>query len=227
MHSDLISIIIPVYNAEKYINQCLDSCFLQTFSNLEVIAVNDGSKDNSGFLLDTYSLRESRLKVIHKKNEGVTKTRIKALNEAKGEWIFFLDSDDYLPNYALEHLFNKAIQESADVVVGDFAYLDEEHSVLRIHTNTILERDIMRSALKFSLTCNVCGRLIKRKLLDVIEWPSSNIKIGEDIICGIQILEKSMSTVLLNEVIYNYVQYSNSTINSHDPIKVESMIPYY
>lgn len=225
MNSKLVSIIIPVFNSEDYIKKCLGSCFSQTYSEIEIIVINDGSTDGTKGELDDLLRFEKRLQVIHVENQGVTAARKVGVGKSNGNWLFFVDSDDTIPSYAIEHLMLKASTTAADIVVGDYNYLDEEHFLIKVQTNKV-EKGIIESALSYNLTCNLWGRLIERKLIENIEWPSYSIKIGEDIICGIQLLINSKKTVLLNESVYDYIQYKNSTINSHNPVKVASMIPY-
>lgn len=226
MKNELVSIIIPVYNSEKYIQQCLKSCSQQTYSNIEIIAVNDGSTDNSACLLDCYATFETRLKVIHQKNQGVTIARRTAVDTSKGEWIFFLDSDDTIEDYTIEHLINTAHLENADLVIGNFNYIDEKGKLIRTQINRNENGNHIQSALQFKITSNLWGRLIKRTLFNHISWASSEIKIGEDIVCGIQLIKNSSHTAILNENIYNYIQYANSTMNLRNPEKVESMLLY-
>lgn len=115
----LISVIIPVYNVEKYLHECVDSVLRQTYKNLEIILVDDGSTDSSGKICDEYAEKDNRIIVIHKKNEGPSKTRNAGLERATGKYIYFLDSDDYIENNALELLFNIAESNQADLVFFD------------------------------------------------------------------------------------------------------------
>lgn len=98
MNKPLISVIVPVYNVEKFLSRCLNSILAQTYNNLEVILVDDGSTDNSGKICDDYALKDKRIRVIHKQNGGVSSARNMALSVAKGEYIGFVDSDDYIEN---------------------------------------------------------------------------------------------------------------------------------
>ena len=96
MNSPLISIIIPVYNAERYLRQCLDSVVAQTYTNWECLLVDDGSKDGSGEICDEYAKKSSRFRVFHKENGGVSSARNTGIEESKGEWVYFCDADDYV-----------------------------------------------------------------------------------------------------------------------------------
>lgn len=117
-----ISIIIPVYNVEKYIDQCLDSIINQTYKNLEIIIVNDGTKDNSMKIVEKY-LSDKRIKIINKKNEGLSSARNIGMEKATGEYIYFLDSDDWIENNTIKKLVENSID--ADIVGANFLYYDE------------------------------------------------------------------------------------------------------
>lgn len=114
-----ISIIIPVYNVEKYIRECMYSATNQTLKDIEIICIDDGSPDNSGAIIDEYASKDSRVHVVHQKNSGVSATRNNGIDLAKGEYIKFMDSDDVLDLNACEICYNKAKSENADIVVHD------------------------------------------------------------------------------------------------------------
>lgn len=120
------SIIIPVYNVEKYLKECLDSISLQTYSDWECILVDDGSKDSSGAICDSYAERDSRFVVIHKQNEGVSCARNTGLDSAKGEWVVFVDSDDIIQKNYLEEL-KKGTENNADFVFSGYTKFQDGH----------------------------------------------------------------------------------------------------
>ena len=115
-----ISVIVPVYNVEKYLPACIDSILRQTHSNLEVILINDGSKDKSGQICDEFAKLDSRVKVVHKENGGVSSSRNRGLDEAKGEYICFMDADDYQSDQALSQLVSAMRMNDVDLVVAGF-----------------------------------------------------------------------------------------------------------
>ena len=117
---DLISVIIPVYNVEKYIKRCLDSVIKQTYSKLEIILVDDGSTDNSGEICDEYAKKDERVIVIHKTNGGLSDARNKGIEKAKGKYIGFVDSDDWISENMYEALYNNAVKYGADISCCDF-----------------------------------------------------------------------------------------------------------
>lgn len=110
-----ISMIVPVYNAENYIRRCVDSILSQTFQNFELILVDDGSPDNCGAICDEYAAKDSRIRVIHQKNQGQAAARNRAVTEARGEWICFVDSDDKIHPQMLEHLYRAAMEHNAGI----------------------------------------------------------------------------------------------------------------
>lgn len=111
-----ISVIIPVYNVEKYIKECLDSLIRQTFANIEIICVNDGSTDNSLLTLEEYAQKDSRIKVISQENLGVSEARNAGIKIAQGKYLSFIDPDDYVEDNMLHELYNRAEEENADIV---------------------------------------------------------------------------------------------------------------
>ncbi len=126
----LISVIIPVYNAEKYLKQCVDSVLNQTYKNFEIILVNDGSADSSGKICDDYASQYDFIKVIHKPNGGASTARNKGIKAAEGKYIFFLDSDDWITENALERLVVTADKESADLVFCEAKAIDDESNAV-------------------------------------------------------------------------------------------------
>ena len=127
----LISVIIPVYNVEEYLRECVESVLKQTYQNFEIILVDDGSTDSSGKICDEYLEKDERVVVIHKKNEGPSKTRNTGLENANGKYIYFLDSDDYIENNALELLVDTAVSNGADLVFFDAHSFSDDGAEIR------------------------------------------------------------------------------------------------
>ena len=134
MDTPKISVIIPVYNVEKYLKECLDSVINQTLKEIEIICVDDGSADNSGKILDEYALKDNRIKVIHKKNEGAGVARDCALDLATGKYLAFLDGDDLYKNIFLEKMYKSASENNSDIVVclaESYDICKKEYKVLK------------------------------------------------------------------------------------------------
>ena len=136
---DLISIIVPIYNAEKYLSECIDSLINQTYVNLEIILVNDGSKDKSLEICNYYKAKDSRIKVIDKENEGVSVARNVGIHESSGEWISFVDSDDWVNLDMFEKLLNKNTNKNFDVIMCN-CYINKDGSESR--NSTLSENDL-------------------------------------------------------------------------------------
>lgn len=121
-----ISIVVPIYNAEKYLERCIQSILVQTYSDFEVLLINDGSKDNSIKICQQYEKKDNRIKVIDKKNEGVSQTRNQGIKIARGKYIQFIDSDDFIEPNMLEEMLEKAEKEEVDVCICGFQYTYEK-----------------------------------------------------------------------------------------------------
>lgn len=159
-----ISIVIPVYNVEKYLKRCLDSVLNQSFADWEAICVDDGSTDDSAAILADFTHKDKRFKVITQKNQGIAVARNNGLKTMTGQYVTFLDSDDRLPNYALKLMLQIAVQSEADIVVS--TKLDREISnpkiipIYKLHTHPL--RDFVSDRHIFSSACN---RLYKADML--------------------------------------------------------------
>jgi len=209
-----ISIIIPVYNAEKYIGKCLDGVLLQTFTDFECILVDDGSPDNCGKICDEYVRKDERVKVIHKKNAGASSARNSGLDIVQGEWICFIDSDDWVENNYLELMYNNAINNNCELSICGMQSIDENGNIAVKSKQfpTILFFD-KNSAKKRALISNnyfklnVCCKLIKRKHVHNTRF-DTDIKFYEDALFWFEIIDKIDKVVYDSTVCYNY--YSNS-----------------
>ncbi len=200
-----ISIIVPVYNVEKYLHRCIDSLLAQTFSDFEILLVNDGSKDNSGMICDEYARKDSRIRVFHKENGGVSSARNMGLDNAKGDWIAFCDSDDWLDKRFLELMYDKAQIEQADIVMCDFNMICRNH-IERWESADWTDDKVysMQSYIKSTWTC-LCLMLVRRKLcVDNDLYSPENISYCEDFHLAVRLCYYAHKVVHLNEALYNY-----------------------
>lgn len=165
---DLISVIIPVYNVEKYIDNCLESIINQTYKNLEIILVDDGSTDNSGKICDDYALKDSRIKVIHKNNGGLSDARNKGLDVATGDFVSFIDSDDTIALDMYEVLHNRLLEDKTDIAVTKISWGDNKNNESN-NNFYISEKDDFFGALNFNVSA--CNRLYNIKLWKNIRFP--------------------------------------------------------
>lgn len=170
----MISIIIPVYNVSAYLPKCVESVLSQTFKDFEIILVNDGSKDNCGILCDEYSKKDPRIKVIHKENGGLSDARNVGTSQATGDWIFYLDSDDWIVPNALETLLQYALQNGCDVVQGGLYYAYPSHLMKRREEpSTVLSRnEAMKELIINDRVKNFAwGKLYKSSLVKDLQFP--------------------------------------------------------
>lgn len=208
MRKPIISVVVPVYNAGEYLASCIESILRQTFKDFELILVDDGSTDQSLGICTQYEKREKRIKVIHKNNEGVNKTRWRGVQEASAEWITFCDADDTLTDDALEQLYS--LHDGTDIVVGLITPTTERHKF-----ETSIE-DCRKALIKGHLHGSAWAKLYRRTLLaqDVFDF-SDEIFSGEDLIMNMRILFKTKTPPrFLYRHIYNYRYVSSSLSHS-------------
>ena len=210
----LISIIIPVYNAEAFIAKALDSCLQQRFSDFEIVAVDDGSKDNSLSILKEYSARDKRVRVFSGANVGVVVARETGVRESQGEFLLFMDADDLLPEGVLQTLVN-AIKPDVDMVIGDINQIEVDGSSYIIkygnHGSCTGKEHfdwIVRHRIGF-----LWGKLIRKSLLEKIKVMPYGIKFCEDYLQMIQLSYSSRKVVHVGIITYNYIQYDESACN--------------
>ena len=216
--SDLITIIIPVYNVEKYLERCIDSVIEQTYKNLEIILVDDGSTDSSGKLCDEFAKKDTRIKVIHKTNGGLSDARNKGLEIATGEYIAFADSDDYLEEDMLETLHNLSTEHNADIsIVSYYEYYNGK--LIGVRDSKKLEifnkLDAMKELLMDTkIQSYAWNKLFKRNLFENLTFPKG--KNFEDIATTLLLFEKSEKVVLLEEPKYYYLRRDNSIVGTRN-----------
>lgn len=202
-----ISIIVPVYNAEKYLKQCVESLMDQTYKNLEILLINDGSKDNSLAICKKYAEVDSRIKVFDKQNSGVSATRNFGLDNATGDYVMFVDSDDYIDLDMCEQMIASATQSDSDVVVCGIKYVVDGKEVENKEIN--LENAFVKKELQHFISGkdmvigSACRQLIKKALLKDIRF-NIQISIKEDLIFTLEVLQKSQIVSYAPNVFYLY-----------------------
>lgn len=216
----LISIIVPVYKVEPYLRNCVDSILNQTYRNLEVILVDDGSPDNCGALCDEYAEKDNRIKVIHKPNGGLSDARNAGLRTARGTHLIFVDSDDMLPERAVEILLGTSHDTEADLVIGgNIRFVDalpeESETVASAQTMTGIEAmgEFFRNG------CASWARLYRREVHASIFFPVGEINEDEAIV--LRILERCNRVAVTNEIVYFYrCRPESITTSEFSPKKV-------
>ena len=211
-----VTVVIPVYNVESYLHDCINSILRQTFKNFEVLLIDDGSTDQSGNICDELAFNDNRIRVFHKKNGGVSSARNLGLKEANGEWICFVDSDDWIEDYTLEYII-RGDHNNVDFVQFGFKLVNENHEIM-MKSNLPLESLTIDRTTYFSNTLYhsaICGYLIKRTIIreNHLIFPE-NIKYGEDQAFIFKALMCSHNIYILNEHLYNYRFRKGSAMNS-------------
>lgn len=226
----VVSIVIPIFNVEKYLERCIESVINQTYKNLDIILVDDGSPDNCPKICDEYKKKDKRIKVIHKKNGGLSDARNCGMKIIKGDYLFFLDSDDYIPENAIEILLNIAIKNSSDIVVGKYLEFsndnilkknkDDEYEVENFDCKTSLQEMMYMHKIANS----ACGKIYKKSLFENIEYPKG--KLMEDLGTTYKVFAKSKVITYTDFICYYYlvnnkgsIMNSNFKLNKLDGVK--------
>lgn len=212
MNNELISIIVPIYNTEKYLHQCLDSILNQTYTNFEVLLVNDGSTDSSRMICQEYVERDSRFRYIEKANGVLTDARNVGITRAQGEFLSFVDSDDWIEPTYVEDLYRAALLNDAEVVVSNYQEFHQERNVYLIHLyedyyethysgeELIQQLPLLeRKDLSFKTSW---GILFARRLFDTISFPKG--KTIEDTRTNYRLFAESCRSIYIHKALYNY-----------------------
>jgi glycosyltransferase involved in cell wall biosynthesis len=222
-----ISIIVPVFNLEHLLPKCIDSILDQSFKDFELILVNDGSTDKSDEICDQYANKDQRIKVIHKQNGGVSSARNAGLEAAKGKYIGFVDSDDYINKHMYEILYNKAIKYSSDIVICGYeeVYEGQYHTTDKLESNNVNKHFNNVDALKQMYLNKLLyitfvvpwNKLYKRSLFQDVKYKVRNIYDDETVIH--KVLYNSTKITYTDSRLYYYTQRDGSQMNSSFHIK--------
>lgn len=215
-----VSIIVPVYNVEKYISQCIESIINQTHKNLEIILVDDGSTDNSGKIADEYALKDNRIKVIHKKNAGVSSARNTGIDNATGEYVCFADADDYLMTDYVEYLLELIVKHNADISLTKEMYTT-------FYTNQVKEDLIDEytpekatiEILIYNIPIGVYCKMFKREFLGKNIRFVPNIFIGEGFNFNTACFQRANKVVAGHKKIYFYRRNNPSSATTKFSVK--------
>lgn len=212
-----VSIIVPIYNLASYLHRCIDSLLQQTYSNLQIILIDDGSTDNSVNILKTYAKQDERILLLCQENAGVSVARNRALKRATGEFIMFVDGDDWLDKETVRSMLNVIQQNNLDVVCCGFVFEDSIHAQRRISTIRqeilILKNDlILNHYLQGKgIASSVWARLYRKSFLEVSNFTfNSNLRIGEDGFFSLQVMLKAKSIAIIKPVFYHILVRSGS-----------------
>lgn len=222
--ANLVSVIVPVYNGERYLSRCIESIINQPYRNIEIILINDGSTDNSGEICNAYALSDNRIRVIHTQNNGPAAARNIGIENSKGEFIFFVDADDFIEKNALSLLIKSYHRHLADIVVGDFRKIKDGpsksgHCDVFLESRLLRKQDIIdyvRSYLKkpnrFPLFVYSWGRLFKSTIIKNNNiFFDAGLRTFEDVAFNFDYLNYTNEIFFLKKVIYNFQIHDNYT----------------
>ncbi|CAA6812760.1 MAG: FIG00855465: hypothetical protein [uncultured Sulfurovum sp.] len=212
-----ISLIIPVYNVEQYLEKCLDSVVIQTLKNIEIITINDGSNDNSIKILEQYAKKDSRIKIIDQGNKGLSEARNSGIVNSEGEYLAFLDSDDYIDSIMLETMYNKAKNDKLDIVICGFSQVDTKGNILyqTVMKNEIFDNDYICSRMLSSkITSMACNKIFKKDLFIKNKLLYPKDLYHEDVAITYKLFIKSQKIGSVSENFYNWLQRKDSISKS-------------
>ena len=212
MKEELISVVVPIYNVEKYLRLCLDSLLVQTYTNFEVLMINDGSSDGSSNICKEYLTKDRRFQYFEKENGGSSDTRNYGVEHSKGEYITFVDSDDWLKETFLADLYEAITRTGADIALSTYVKYDDFQSVYnipiigeyyeRIWTSDEWIRELPKLEMEDNSYSNPWAKLFKKELFRTIRFPKG--KLIEDTRTNIKLFLESSSLVYINKCLYFY-----------------------
>lgn len=233
LHVTIYSIIVPIYNTADYLIKCLDSILCQTYRNFELILVDDGSSDRSPVICDDYSRQDSRIKVIHKENGGLSDARNAGIEVAKGDYIIFVDSDDYWDGIGCLTSINDAAQDNPDIVLYRAKKLYESSGKIKcdrknfkhIINNNFSDRDILRELVDKDLfRCSACTKAVRAKILLDNKIYFQRGVLGEDIAWYLNTVLKSNKFSFVDSDFYVYRQREGSITKSFGIKNIEDLL---
>lgn len=233
-----VSIVVPVYNVEKYLKRCVDSLIGQSYPNLEILLVDDGSKDTSLSICKKYELKDSRIRVFHKANEGLGLARNYGIERASGKYITFIDSDDYLTQDAIESMLEKAVATDADIVIASHYYKNKAQKVTlqeRLYCGTEIKESLMVHMMGNmgnkldALSYTAWGKLYKKDLFkkNNLVFPSERKFIWEDLAFSIEAYPMCEKVYVLHKPVYYYCFNEGSLTHTYKQNKLELVMELY
>lgn len=218
----LVSIIIPIYKVEKYLSKCIDSVISQTYKNIEILLIDDGSPDNCPEICDLYAQKDKRIKVFHKENGGHSSARNLGLSVANGWWICFVDSDDYICDDYVEHFVNVALRTGAEIVCAGYEEIEEDtnesldSNSISTDVSILEQEDALYLLLCDKLRSYPWNKMFYRGLWQDVRW-REDYKVYEDCLTLYLVFAKSKKVAISNKATYRYLQRSSSILHEQNP----------
>lgn len=230
----VISVVVPVYNQEKYLEKCINSLIGQTYAELEIILVDDGSTDKSGAICDAYAKKDTRIRVIHKENGGLSDARNRGIDIATGEYIAFVDSDDYVAFHMYEKMYQELVEKQVDMVVCNCSLVDGDNQLIggkdyafanRIYTNVDMINGEDITGENYFLTVVAWNKLLKRKVFSTLRYPKG--KYHEDEFVFHKMYDQVKKIACISDKLYFYRQVSGTITDTKNVLyrldRVEAM----
>ena len=222
-----VSIIVPVYNAEVYLEQCVESIIGQTYQNIEVILVDDGSTDRSGTICDSYAEQDNRVKVIHQENQGLVNTWIRGTRESNGDYLCYVDSDDWIETDMIEVLLSQTTGNPKEMICSNISCDFPDRQVVEknklapgVYEGEILKQIQYERLLgndERTIIFSRCTKLIARSLIEEnIKYSDPTLKMGEDLNITLPAMLDSKRIVILDRTFYHYRQYISSMVHAYN-----------
>ena len=217
----LLSIIVPVYDVEKYLQKCIDSILAQTLTDFELILVEDGSPDNCPALCDAAAAKDARIRVIHQKNGGLSAARNAGLDVARGEWIGFVDSDDYIAPEMYETLYKAVQSTGADLALCDYAEVDETGALcppmhISLAEQVFTGRELLKNATD-TMIQPAWNKLYRRAIFAQLRYPEG--KLNEDLFLIPEVCLQIQKAVVVPKALYYYVQRGGSIMSGNKTLR--------
>ena len=212
--NELISVIVPVYNVEKYVEKCINSIMRQTYKNLEIMIVNDGATDNSRLVCEALAKKDKRIRLINKENGGLSDARNVGIDNANGKYISFIDSDDYVEENYVELLYNTIKQYDADVSIASHKVIYEKNIIDKSTGKKFCatSKEILEMLLYDNgIDTSAWGKLYKRELFKDIKFPKG--RLFEDSATIYKLIDKSEKIAVYSKPVYNYIIRNDSISN--------------
>lgn len=208
-----ISVIVPIYNGEKYLYKCIDSILNQSLHDIELILVNDGSTDGSKMICHEYKVIDKRVKIIEQENRGVSFARNRGLEVCNGEYICFIDCDDYIPNNYLEKMYSKCISNNVKMAACNIESITEDNNIIWekvMNEGIYTKEEIMKELLEFkSFNAGPCGKIFHKSIKEQVKFP--NLKTYEDLVFVYRAIYILGDIYYTNEIDYFYIHRDNNS----------------
>lgn len=228
LENKVISIIIPAYNVEKYVKKCIDSVINQTYKKLDIIIVNDGSTDNTGNILDDYAIKDNRIRIIHKENGGLPNARNRGLKYVKGDYVMFLDSDDWLEPSCCELIIKEIQNENADLVFFEY-YKEFKNKSVRMqtypHEKLLYEVNGLKEFFLYDMrTITAWGKIYDAKIIKDCVFNES-LRTAEDVEFNYRVYDRVTKAIYVKTALLHYRILEKSAIHGYDSQIEEKIIP--